>query len=103
MAVPNPSSKDAVQYGANWAAYDVPRHLYHFRPTVLSALIETYGLKLQRTVPMRFDAFYIAMLSTKQRDGSINYPESFLSGLRSNQAAASTGDYSSLTYVFKKN
>ena len=102
IAVPNPASKDASMYGPNWAAYDVPRHLYHFTPGVLTELIETYGLKLQKRLPMKFDAFYIAMLSTKHRDGRINYVESFINGLRSNEAAAKTGNYSSLTYVFRK-
>ncbi|MBO0950200.1 class I SAM-dependent methyltransferase [Fibrella forsythiae] len=102
IAVPNPASKDAAMYGPNWAAYDVPRHLYHFTPTVLTALIETYGLKLQKRLPMRFDAYYIAMLSTKHRDGKINYLESVMNGMRSNNAASKTGNYSSLTYVFRK-
>ncbi|RYF58840.1 MAG: class I SAM-dependent methyltransferase [Cytophagaceae bacterium] len=102
IAVPNPASKDAAVYGSNWAAYDVPRHLYHFTPTVLTALIETYGLKLQKSLPMRFDAYYIAMLSTKHRDGKINYAESVMNGIRSNNAASKTGNYSSLTYVFRK-
>lgn len=102
VAVPNPASRDAALYGPNWAAYDVPRHLYHFTPTVLARLIETYGLKLQKTIPMRFDAFYIAMLSTKYRDGKTSYAESLLSGIQSNGAAAKTGNYSSITYVFRK-
>lgn len=102
IAVPNPASKDAVIYGSNWAAYDVPRHLYHFTPPILTALIETFGLKLKKSLPMRFDAYYIAMLSTKHRDGKINYAESLLTGMRSNNAAGKTGNYSSLTYVFRK-
>lgn len=102
IAVPNPASKDAALYGSNWAAYDVPRHLHHFTPEVLTALIETIGLKLQKKLPMRFDAYYIAMLSTKHRDGKVNYAESLLSGFRSNADAAKTGNYSSLTYVFRK-
>ena len=32
VAVPNCSSFDAKKYGAYWAAYDVPRHLWHFTP-----------------------------------------------------------------------
>ncbi len=102
IAVPNPASEDASVYGPNWAAYDVPRHLYHFTPKVLTALIETYGLKLQKRLPMRFDAYYISMLSTKHRDGKVNYVESLMNGMRSNRAAAKTGNYSSLTYVFRK-
>lgn len=102
IAVPNAASKDAALYGPNWAAFDVPRHLYHFTPTVLTELIKTFGLKLEKQLPMRFDAYYIAILSTRHRDGKTNYAEAMLNGLRSNQAAATTGNYSSLTYVFRK-
>ena len=102
IAVPNPASEDAELYGSNWAAFDVPRHLYHFTPEVLIELIKTFGLKLQKRYPMQFDAYYIAMLSTKYRDGKINYVESALNGFRSNQTAAGTGNYSSITYVFRK-
>lgn len=102
IAVPNPISQDSKQFGVNWAAYDVPRHLYHFTPKVLTELIKTFGLKPIKRLPMPFDAFYIAMMSTKYRDGKTRYIESIVSGLRSNMAAAKSGDYSSLTYVFKK-
>ena len=102
IAVPNPASADAQQYGRFWAAYDVPRHLYHFTPDVLKRLIETHGLKLRQQVPMRFEAYYIALLSTQHRDGKTSYAESALTGLRSNWSARRTGNYSSLTYVFRK-
>ncbi len=35
IAVPNADSLDAQKYKESWAAYDVPRHLYHFnQPTM---------------------------------------------------------------------
>lgn len=102
IAVPNPASADAQQYGADWAAYDVPRHLYHFTPNVLKALLAKHGFIFEAQLPMRFDAYYIAMMSTQHRNGKINYLESLQSGWQSNAAANQTGNYSSLTYVFRK-
>ncbi len=102
IAVPNVAAEDATHFGQFWAALDVPRHLYHFKPTVLTELIRTFGLKLIQTVPMRFDAYYIALMSTKQRDGETKYLESVVQGFKSNWQASKTGNYSSVTYVFRK-
>ena len=65
IAVPNYTSKDADTYGGHWAAYDVPRHLYHFSPQSMEKLLKTYGLKLIACKPMWFDSFYVSMLSEK--------------------------------------
>ncbi|MBO0932658.1 class I SAM-dependent methyltransferase [Fibrella aquatilis] len=102
IAIPNPLSADAKQFKQHWAAYDVPRHLYHFAPDVLKRLIEPAGFALEKQVPMKFDAFYIAMMSTKARDGQTQYAESLKAGIASNREAAKTGNYSSLTYLFRK-
>ncbi|CAA9319495.1 MAG: SAM-dependent methyltransferases [uncultured Cytophagales bacterium] len=100
IAVPNSGSFDARYYQQYWAAYDVPRHLYHFNPDTLSKLLAKYGLKVADTKPMKFDAFYISMLSTKYRSGKTNYVESVKNGLLSNAWAARNGNnYSSITYV----
>lgn len=102
IAVPNPMSADANQFGQHWAAYDVPRHLYHFAPDVLSRLVKTSGFILEKKVPMKFDAYYISLMSTKARDGQARYLESLSAGMASNREATKTGNYSSLTYVFRK-
>lgn len=102
LALPNHLSWDAAKYRQWWAAYDVPRHLSHFSPKTITSLVEQQGFKRIKMIPMPFDAYYIAMLSTQHRDGKINYAESLLNGFRSNLNAARTGNYSSLTYVFKK-
>jgi 2-polyprenyl-3-methyl-5-hydroxy-6-metoxy-1,4-benzoquinol methylase len=103
IAVPNPKSADANQFKEYWAAYDLPRHLYHFAPDVLKKLIEKAGFTFEKQIPMKFDAYYIALMSTKARDGKTQYLESIRAGFASNQQAAKTGNYSSLTYVFRKN
>lgn len=101
IAVPNHGSFDAQFYKEFWAAYDVPRHLYHFEPKTIQLLLERFGFKLQQQYPMKFDSFYVSMLSEKYKTGSINYFKAFLNGLRSNLKARSARDYSSVIYVFK--
>lgn len=109
IAVPNPASKDAEIYGKQWAAYDVPRHLYHFTPDTIKTLADQYSLQLTRTLPMTLDSFYVSMLSEKyvgEEKGSssaFSLPKAFFSGLRSNlNAAMHPGTSSSQIYVFKK-
>ncbi|MFC0185218.1 Methyltransferase domain-containing protein [Pseudarcicella hirudinis] len=103
IAVPNHESKDAQIYQENWAAYDVPRHLYHFSQASISQLFEQKGFSLHKTLPMYFDSFYVSMLSTKYKSGKINYTEAFFKGLKSNNWAKDhNNNYSSLIYIFKK-
>jgi 2-polyprenyl-3-methyl-5-hydroxy-6-metoxy-1,4-benzoquinol methylase len=103
IAVPNHESKDAEIYQENWAAYDVPRHLYHFSQESIKQLFEQKGFSLKETLPMKFDSFYVSMLSTKYQSGNINYVKAFMNGLKSNLSAGNNqGNYSSLIYIFKK-
>ncbi len=102
IAVPNSDSHDAKKFGKYWAAYDVPRHLYHFTPSSMTFLFENYGMNICEQLPMNFDAFYISLLSTKHRDGKTNYIESGWSGLISNLKAVSTGQSSSITYIIRR-
>ncbi len=69
VAVPNCASLDAQYYGEHWAAYDVPRHLYHFRPPDVRRLFDPFGMTVTDTRPMRLDAFYVSLLSEQYRDG----------------------------------
>lgn len=101
IAVPNYTSFDATLYKEFWAAYDVPRHLYHFEINTISQLLSAFDFKLIDAVPMKFDSFYVSMLSEKYKSGSVNYARAFLSGLRSNLKAKSAKDYSSVVYIFK--
>jgi 2-polyprenyl-3-methyl-5-hydroxy-6-metoxy-1,4-benzoquinol methylase len=101
IAVPNYKSYDAQRYQEFWAAYDVPRHLYHFSDSTIKLLLENNGFKLTEMHPMKFDSFYVSMLSEKYQFGIINYFKAFLSGLKSNLKAKGAGDYSSVIYVFK--
>ncbi len=65
VALPNCSSFDADKYQAVWAAYDVPRHLWHFTPQTFAKLAQEAGFEIEAIKPMPFDAFYVSMLSEK--------------------------------------
>lgn len=67
IAVPDRESWDASHYRAEWAAYDVPRHLFHFRRADLHRLLHEHGFVLLKTGPMWMDAPYIALLSERYR------------------------------------
>lgn len=100
IALPNYTSLDAQQYKAHWAAYDVPRHLYHFSPLAVDKLTAQHGLKLVDSVPMWLDAFYIAMLSEEYKNGKGNLVAAVLKGLQSNiNAYKNKATCSSLVYI----
>jgi 2-polyprenyl-3-methyl-5-hydroxy-6-metoxy-1,4-benzoquinol methylase len=99
VAVPNHTSFDATYYKEFWAAYDVPRHLYHFSPQSIVPLIENLGFDCVDIKPMKFDSYYVSMLSEKYKGGSIlnAIRIGFLSNLKSKNYKSS-----SQIYIFKK-
>lgn len=100
IAVPNYRSMDSAIYQDNWAAYDVPRHLYHFSPASMKKLLEKHQLKLLHQKPMWFDSFYISMLSSRYRKGRTNLPAAIINGMRSNLKAMRDKEFcSSIIYV----
>lgn len=101
IAVPNFKSYDALYYKKYWAAFDAPRHLWHFSKKSMNKLFSK-ELKLEKIKPMVFDSFYVSLLSEKNKTGKQNLIKAFLVGLRSNFSALSTKEYSSLIYCFKK-
>ncbi len=105
IAVPNPDSLDAQHYRQDWAAYDVPRHLYHFVPATMRRLLASHGLRVVQTVPLVLDAYYVSMLSEQLRAPErAGGPLAVLkAGYKSNQYAAQhEGQYSSLLYVAER-
>jgi 2-polyprenyl-3-methyl-5-hydroxy-6-metoxy-1,4-benzoquinol methylase len=102
IAVPNAGSKDAAHYGRYWAAYDLPRHLYHFTMETMNELIKRHDLKVVRILPMKLDAFYISLLSEKYARGKQDYFSAFANGIRFNLTASKDYGYSSLIYIVKK-
>jgi 2-polyprenyl-3-methyl-5-hydroxy-6-metoxy-1,4-benzoquinol methylase len=104
IAVPNYTSYDADVYGKYWAAYDLPKHLWHFSPTSMKQLAENHHFQHVKSYAMPFDPFYIALLSDgHQKSGVLGKIRaviigviSFLKGMVSSEKA------SSVVYIFTK-
>lgn len=109
VAVPNYTSYDAKVYKEYWAAYDVPRHLYHFSPNAMKELMHGAGLEIIDMKPMWYDSFYVSLLSSKYKNarlknktgqGSTNWIGAFFTALLSNMKAISdTRKCSSVIYI----
>ena len=101
VAVPNYKSYDAQFYNEYWAAYDVPRHLWHFSQTAIHKLFSEVEMTVSQTLPMRFDSYYVSLLSEKYKKGKLKFIAGFYRGFISNLKAQVTSEYSSLIYVIK--
>jgi 2-polyprenyl-3-methyl-5-hydroxy-6-metoxy-1,4-benzoquinol methylase len=102
IAVPNFKSYDAKHYKEHWAAYDTPRHLWHFSQNSISQIFKEHKFKVIETLPMKFDSYYVSLLSEKYKEGKQNYFKAIYQGWLSNYKANSTSEYSSLIYVLKR-
>jgi len=103
IAVPNYTSYDAGVYKEYWAAYDVPRHLYHFSPPCMKQLMRQHSLHVIKCKPMWFDSFYVAMLSEQYKTGHNNLIKAMWNGLMSNlKAVSDAGKCSSIIYIIMK-
>jgi len=103
IAVPNYTSYDAGYYRQFWAAYDVPRHLYHFSPASMQRLLQQYQLQITGCKPMWFDSFYVSMLSWGYKTGKGNPLRAGWVGLVSNfRAMGNRQRCSSLIYLVRK-
>ena len=103
IAVPNFKSFDAKHYGNFWAAYDVPIHFWHFSKTAIKRLFAKEDMELVQVLPMKFDSFYVSLLSEKYKTGKMNFIKAFFIGLQSNWKAKKNFEYSSHIYVLKNN
>ena len=101
IAVPNYKSFDAKYYGEFWAAYDVPRHLWHFSKVSIEKLVAKENMKLVKILPMVFDSFYVSLLSEKYKNGKMNFFKAFYIGMQSNLKAKQSLEHSSHIYVIK--
>ena len=102
IAVPNYRSFDARHYGSFWAAYDTPRHLWHFTKSSMEALLQSKGFQLAGKKPIWLDAFYISWLSEKYKRNPLAPIPAFLVACWSNILAIFSGESSSRIYVFRK-
>ncbi|PVX45859.1 methyltransferase family protein [Flavobacterium sp. 103] len=103
VAVPNFKSFDAKHYGNFWAAYDVPIHFWHFSKAAIQKLFAKENMNLEKVLPMKFDSFYVSLLSEKYKTGKMNYFKAFFIGLQSNWKAKQKMEYSSHIYILKNN
>jgi len=101
IAVPNHKSFDAKHYKEFWAAYDVPRHLWHFSKTAISKLFSLVDMNVEKMLPMKFDSYYVSLLSEKYKTKKSRPFNAFFIGLQSNLKAKRNGEYSSLIYIIK--
>tara|TARA_B100000767_G_C19773667_1_gene541399 strand:- start:2757 stop:3626 length:870 start_codon:yes stop_codon:yes gene_type:complete len=102
IAVPNLNSFDAKYYEKYWAAFDVPRHLWHFSKEGMKTLVEPFGFELVRKYPLMLDALYIGYISEQHKGSRFPFLRGMFRGIESNIRAFFSGEYSSLVYVFKK-
>lgn len=102
VAVPNYKSYDADYYKEFWAAYDVPRHLWHFSIKSIKFLFSKEKMEVVKILPMIFDSYYVSLLSEKYKTGKMNYIKAFLIASFSNLKAKFNRNYSSLIYIIKK-
>lgn len=103
IAVPNQASWDACHYSEFWAAYDVPRHLYHFGPNSMGTFLSNSGFKLKKIIPMKWDSYYVALLSEKYKGNPLGPLFAFMTGLWTNfSGSRNINKYSSLIYVVEK-
>jgi 2-polyprenyl-3-methyl-5-hydroxy-6-metoxy-1,4-benzoquinol methylase len=105
IAVPNYQSPDSMYYKNHWAGYDVPRHLWHFSKKSMQLILKRNSLELLEIKPMKLDAFYISLLSEKNKtEGALTLSaaiRAFISGLKSNLTAGKSINHSSLIYIAK--
>ncbi|MBQ2808123.1 MAG: class I SAM-dependent methyltransferase [Bacteroidaceae bacterium] len=103
IALPNCKSYDAKRYNEDWAAYDVPRHLWHFTPMTVMRWGEKHGFILERQMTMPFDGFYISMLSERYKGIRMPGIKGLWNGVKGWFATCTRREASSsIIYVFRK-
>ena len=102
VAVPNFSSHDRMHYKHNWAALDVPRHLWHFTPEGLEKMFSSAGFKLLKKSPLWLDVFYISFLSERYKGNNLAFLIGMLKGSYFTFRSLFSKKYSTISFVFKK-
>jgi 2-polyprenyl-3-methyl-5-hydroxy-6-metoxy-1,4-benzoquinol methylase len=103
IALPNSGSWDAKHYGSYWAAWDVPRHLWHFTPKHIEKSGDKEGFRLIHSQRMPFDAFYISIMSEKYKKSAFPILKGIFFGKISWLSSLfNKNRCSSLMYIFRK-
>lgn len=102
-ALPNSSSSDAEFYGRFWAAYDCPRHLWHFNPSTFKIFWEKKGYEIINISRLPLDVFYISILSEKNKGSEIPIIKGLITGLVfAVKSAINKNKCSSLVYFLSR-
>jgi len=102
IAVPNHKSRDAAVFGPDWAAYDVPRHLWHFGPNTMRKMVGEAGFRVNETRHMPLDPFYVSIMSQRYANGG-GLVSGGIKGLQSFATSFSEAELgSSVIYVCAK-
>ncbi len=102
IALPNNMSFDAKYYRGFWAAYDVPRHRFHYSNYGITKTMKEFGFVCVNKKPLCLDSFYISMISEKYKNNKLFFFKGLIVGLLSNLSAFFNSNYSSSVFVFKK-
>lgn len=102
VALPNFRSWDAKKYGSLWAGYDVPRHLWHFSPKGFTDMSYDCGFVLEQQYPLHLDAYFVSLLSEKNKQSRLAWLKAICAGWRSNQAAKHDQNHSAVIFVLQK-
>jgi SAM-dependent methyltransferase len=103
VALPNSNSSDAGYYKETWAAWDVPRHIWHFNPHSFRIFTANNGFEIIKELPMPADVFYISVLSEKIRNTRLPFLTGLMKGLWLSISAGSGPERSSsVLYVIRK-
>lgn len=103
VALPNSGSFDAVHYKEYWAAYDLPRHLWHFNPVTFRLFAEKAGFKLKELRSLPLDVFYISALSEKYKKSSLSFIKGMIRAkLYAFRALFNKEKSSSVIYILQK-
>ena len=102
VAAPNHRSFDAKYYKDKWAAYDTPRHMWHFDQTSIEKVFGSCGLVLIEKKTSFWDAFYVSILSEKYKKSAFPYIKGAIIGKLSNFLSFFNGESSAITYVFSR-
>lgn len=103
IAVPNHQSFDSKFYKSYWAAWDVPRHIWHFSNDSFQKLMYKNELKKVKIYPLWFDSFYISILSEKYKKSKFGFLRAIPIALISNIKALFDRNWSSVIYLIQKN
>ena len=102
LALPNPNSWDAHHYKSFWAAWDVPRHLWHFTEKGIMRVATEASFVHRKTYALPLDAFYVSLLSEGYKGSSLKWMRALWNGIRSTGHGILHNNYSSQIYLFQK-